>query len=123
MKKKEILILVFSLGMALSFGASVFAQEDMQGMGNESERSQSQTMGGQGKGKMMGMMHKDSMIATSDGGIVVMSGPRLIKYDGALNLVKEVELPKEKKRSPSEMKNEQANSEASAPAVDTGEKV
>ena len=121
MKKTEILIVVFSFGMALSFGASVFAQEDMQGMGNESERSQ--TMGGgQGKGKMMGMMHKDSMIATSDGGVIVMSGPRLIKYDSALNLVKEVELPKGKKRSPSEMKNEQSDSEQSASSTETSEK-
>ena len=32
------------------------------------------------------------MVATSDGGVIVMAGHKLFKYDKDLNLVKEVEL-------------------------------
>lgn len=40
---------------------------------------------------MKGMMQK-SMVATSDGGVVVLSGNTLTKYDKNLNVVKEIEL-------------------------------
>jgi len=59
-------------------------------------------MMGQGEGKMGmhqqgmrdNMMHKmnKSMVSTPDGGIVVMSGHSLLKYDQDLNLVKEVKI-------------------------------
>jgi hypothetical protein len=39
---------------------------------------------------MMGMM--SSIVATSDGGVVVMIGNKLYKYDKNLNLVKETEI-------------------------------
>jgi len=41
-------------------------------------------------GTMMGMMN--SLVATSDGGVVVMIGNKLYKYDKNLNLVKEAEI-------------------------------
>lgn len=48
--------------------------------------------------KMMGMMremhNKVSVTATSDGGALVVSGGKLIKYDNQLNVVKEVDLPR-----------------------------
>ena len=44
------------------------------------------------KGMMHAMMPK-SLIETEDGGIVVMTGTRLIKFDKDLNLVREVPLP------------------------------
>ena len=100
--KKTVLVLVLGLGIAVSFGVSGFAEEGQQGMmegGGEQGMMQ-----GHGKGKMnpmmMGMMHKDSLVATSDGGVVILSGPRLLKYDAELTLVKEVELPKGKKQGP-----------------------
>jgi hypothetical protein len=40
---------------------------------------------------MMGAKHK-SVVATSDGGVVIVMGNRVIKYDKDLNLVKEVEI-------------------------------
>ena len=49
-------------------------------------------------GKMMGMcpmmksMMERSVVATSDGGVVVVMGNKLIKYDKDLNVVKEAEL-------------------------------
>ena len=42
-------------------------------------------------GMMMKMMEK-SVTATSDGGIVIVAGDKITKYDKDLNLVKEVEL-------------------------------
>ena len=61
--------------------------------------AEDQSMGMDMKGKMMkggmmggGMMQHASMVATPDGGVIVLSGPRLAKYDKDLNLVKEVEL-------------------------------
>lgn len=41
---------------------------------------------------MMGMMMPKSMIATLDGGAIVLMGNKLLKYDKDLNLIKEVEL-------------------------------
>ena len=43
-------------------------------------------------GMMMGSMMAKSITATGDGGIVVMAGEKLIKYDKDLNLLKEVEV-------------------------------
>ena len=51
-----------------------------------------------GKGSMMGMhgmmmkMMEKTMVPTSDGGVIVLAGNQLTKYDKDLNVVKEVEL-------------------------------
>jgi hypothetical protein len=37
-------------------------------------------------------MSHDAMVATSDGGVVVWAGGKLMKYDSGLNLTKEIEL-------------------------------
>jgi len=41
--------------------------------------------------QMMGAMQKQ-MVATNDGGVIVLVGNKLLKYDKDLNLVKEIEL-------------------------------
>ncbi|MCX5712442.1 MAG: hypothetical protein NTY47_05160 [Candidatus Omnitrophica bacterium] len=41
--------------------------------------------------QMMGSMQKQ-MVATNDGGVIVLAGSKLLKYDKDLNLVKEAEL-------------------------------
>jgi len=62
------------------------------------EEMKGSMMGGEGKGSMMGegmmkgMMGKSSMVASNDGGVIVLLGNKLYKYDKNLNLVKEVEL-------------------------------
>ena len=43
----------------------------------------------------MGMMMQKQMIATSDGGVIVLAGNKLYKYDKNLNLVKETEIKKD----------------------------
>lgn len=105
---KGILILVLALGIGIGFSGLSFAEE-MQG-GQEGE---SRMGGGHGKGKMMGMgMMQNSVVATSDGGIIILQGPRLIKYDKDLTLVKEVELPRGKKPQKMEDENEGKDPEA-----------
>jgi len=53
-------------------------------------------MGGKDKmmhhGMMMKKMMQKEMVATPDGGVIVMAGNKLMKYDKDLNLVKEVEI-------------------------------
>ena len=44
------------------------------------------------RGMMMQSMMSKSLVATSDGGVVVMVGNKLLKYDKNLNLVKEAEI-------------------------------
>jgi hypothetical protein len=58
------------------------------GMMNENERMQQMGRGGMGGP----MMHNGSLVATQDGGVIVMMGNELIKYDKDLNLAKQVEI-------------------------------
>ncbi len=90
-------VLMLSFAMMISCSGLIFA-EDSQGAGNDSQQSPGGGRPDMGKMSpmMMQMMRKDSMVATSDGGIVVMAGPRLIKYDKDMTLVKEVEMPRGK---------------------------
>jgi hypothetical protein len=64
--------------------------------GNEEGGKENESCGMAGGCPMHGMMMKDwttsTMIATSDGGVVVRQGVKIYKYDKELNLVKEVEL-------------------------------
>jgi hypothetical protein len=103
--KKGILITML---MALIAGISmanihfVSADDDMKGgmMGGGMMGGKGGMMGMMGgkegmmgmKGMMMmKMMHPD-VVATSDGGIVILQGNKLTKYDKNLNVVKEVEI-------------------------------
>lgn len=114
MKKKWGFILAVSVFFAVCVSPLLFAEE-MQEMGdsqqqggpgmmgnggNNSMSGSGQMRGGGGRGMnpmMMGMMGgKESVVATSDGGVVVLAGPKLMKYDRDLNLVKEVEIKKGK---------------------------
>lgn len=48
---------------------------------------------GMGNKKMMhGMMRGASIVASTDGGVIVLNGNKLYKYDKNLNLVKEADL-------------------------------
>ncbi len=112
MKKALILILAAGMLMTPAMKSLCFAEEEMQGMQNEGQGGQdmqpmdgnegNQQGGGSRNGNqkmkhMMGMMGgKESLVATSDGGVVVLAGPKLIKYDKDLNLVKEVEMKRGK---------------------------
>lgn len=80
----KIVMLVLMSALVLPSGLAL-AQES--GMKKEGMMDK----GMMGMGMMMKMMEK-SAIATSDGGIVLVSVDKLSKYDKDLNLVKEIEL-------------------------------
>ena len=76
MKKSAIILSILSVSL---FSVVAFAEEQMD----------------PGKMKGKGMMHQQPvMVATSDGGVVVLQVPKLVKYDAMLTLVNSVELPK-----------------------------
>ena len=86
----------------------------MRNMQQDSERGDRQGMTG---GKKMGMGHGGGMqptvVATNDGGVVVLMGNKLAKYDSELNLIGEVEMkggpkPKDKKMKDDTSEPEQA---------------
>ena len=91
--KKNIWIMTLIVFIA---GASLVSAEEMKGdmkggmMGDSKGSMMGKGMMGM-HGMMMKMMEK-SVLATSDGGIIVVSATKLSKYDKDLNLVKEVEL-------------------------------
>jgi predicted lipid-binding transport protein (Tim44 family) len=82
-------------GLVFTVSAVSFAQEPEQ---MEGQMGQQQQMMGQGmKGGMMRGMMSGQMVAASDGGVIVMMGNKLMKYDKDLNLKKEVEIKMPKK--------------------------
>ena len=85
MKKIVCLIAVFALLMPVV----VLAKEAVNEEKSEESKMMSPEMGK--FEKMCGpMMGKATMVAGQDGGVVVLIGNKLQKYDNALNLVKEV---------------------------------
>jgi hypothetical protein len=97
-----VVILTFAAGVYVVLGAQ--GQEGMMGgmMGQHKGMMEPNSMmmekcmtmmreKGMGHMGMHPMMHS-SMVATSHGGVIVMIGPKLLKYDKDLNLVKETEI-------------------------------
>ena len=83
-----IAVMISLLSSPLSFA------EDMKGMAGDSSSHESQgMMGGMMMEHMMmkSMMDK-SVVPTEDGGIVIVAGNKIMKYDKDLNLVKEAEI-------------------------------
>src|SRR3989338_1550574 len=119
-------IAVITAVFVLTAAGSALAQDDDQAketMGEQMPMKEEQKgkgmMEGKGMMKMMGMMremhNKISVTATSDGGALVVSGGKLIKYDNQLNVVKEVDLPK----SEMGMMGQDTSKAAAAPAAET----
>ena len=100
--KKTGLVLATVFAMVLLPAVFSSAEEPGMGMMKEEGKAGMMQMHHMGKGKkgMMGSMHgmmmksmmEKSMVATSDGGVIVLSGNKLTKYDKNLNVVKEVEI-------------------------------
>lgn len=89
---KKIILAVFVLTLAAA--CPVFAEE--------SEKSDMPNM------KMMAekgmpypcMMKKAAMVSTEEGGVIVLVGDKLMRYDADLNLEKTVEIPMSKEQCP-----------------------
>ena len=61
------------------------------GGGMSMDKSMGMSMPGMGK-MCCQMMGKAQMVATDEGGVIVLAGNKLMKYDADLNLVKEAEV-------------------------------
>ena len=95
MKKLTYLIMITALLMITRFAFAEEMKDSMTGDGMEKGMMMDKGMMGGGMMKMMGMqgmMGKSSMVASSDGGVIVLVGNKLYKYDQDLNLVKEAEI-------------------------------
>ena len=89
MKKTLILVLALCFIMAVPVISSAKEKKEKSHKGKMHEVKGKE--GGM-HGIMMQKMFDKKVVATSDGGIVVLMGCKLMKYDSSLNLVKEVEL-------------------------------
>jgi hypothetical protein len=94
-------VIAFSQGMAGK--VSQPATDKKEAVGSEDEAMEHQQapegtampekMAGMSyKHEMMKMMMTRSMVASNDGGVIVMMGNKLMKYDKDLNLLKEAEI-------------------------------
>ncbi len=97
MSKVNVLALI--IVAAMFYSGIVFAQgPDEKKEPAMAEQTKEKPMGQEYMGsmamKMMGMVQKQ-MVATNDGGAIVLLGNKLLKYDKDLNLIKEVELKTE----------------------------
>lgn len=85
--KKIISVVVLSLLIAAPVFAEEVTKEAMPGMNTDRPMG----MSNMGR-KCFSMMGKAQMVATDEGGVIVLMGNKLTKYDADLNLVKEVEV-------------------------------
>ena len=86
------LVPVVSFSQESSAANNTMTEKGMMGTGTIAQEMKDKMAGRHAKMGMMGMMMNKSMVATADGGVIVMAGNKLLKYDKDLNLQKEVEL-------------------------------
>ena len=94
MKKIILGILIFTVSFTAFLKSPLYAHDkEMEMMGKEGGEGQGM-MGGKMMGMhlMMKMMMEKSVVATEDGGVVVVAGNKITKYDKDLNVVKEAEI-------------------------------
>ncbi len=98
--RKSIIVAIIT-AFILTSGGICFAQASDDQTGKMGKMMSDQGMMGHQKKSDKGMMGRDqmgkgmmskSMVATQDGGVVVMIGNRLYKFDQNLNLKKETEI-------------------------------
>jgi len=96
MKKRALSVLIFVMALTMLSKPLLYAYEDeMPRMGGGRGMMNGNKMDGEnmmGMHMMMKLMMEKSVVATSDGGIVVARGNKITKYDKDLNVVKEVEV-------------------------------
>jgi hypothetical protein len=84
-----IVTIMFCSTIAFAQDSSEKKEPAMEEKTNE-KQIEKERMGGMAM-QMMGAMQRQ-MVATNDGGVIVLAGNKLLKYDKDLNLIKEVEL-------------------------------
>jgi hypothetical protein len=85
------LIAALFLSPSITFAQSTLEQkEPAADEGKKDKQAKNEQMASMIMG-MMGMMQKQ-MVSSNDGGVIILQGNKLIKYDKDLNLVKIVEV-------------------------------
>lgn len=96
MKKMGLMVFIAVLFL---IPAGSFAEKSQQGTNQQWMGQQGMNQQGMGRGMGGGMMmppkKEATMVAVPDGGVIVLIGNRLLKYDKDLNLKKEVEIKSE----------------------------
>jgi hypothetical protein len=95
-KVNSLLLLVISIMFCSVIAFAQVPVEQNQTVAQEkapAKQMDTARMGGMAM-QMMGAMQKQ-MVATNDGGVIVLAGNKLLKYDKDLNLVKEIEVKTE----------------------------
>jgi hypothetical protein len=80
--KKRIFSVILMMMVSLTLTTALYAKHDETGSGK----------GMRGKHMMMKMMMQKSVVATSDGGVVVVAGNKITKYDKNLKVVNEADI-------------------------------
>jgi len=99
MKKISTLIILSALIVSANVAMAQDKPEGMMGGHEMMGKGMMDKKGMMGKMMKMCQMHQTSqasIVSSSDGGVIVLSGNKLYKYDKNLNLVKEVELKLDK---------------------------
>ena len=91
MKKFTYVIVVIAVVLVTRFAFAEEMKDSMMGKGMMGKGMMADK-GMMMQGMMMHAMMNKSMVATSDGGVIVMAGNTLTKYDKDLNAVKEVDI-------------------------------
>jgi hypothetical protein len=74
------------------FPAVTFAQAKKVSAAPTGRRTTADAMARRTQGMVVGMIMNGKMVASGDGGVIVMMGDKLIKYDKNLKFVKETEI-------------------------------
>jgi hypothetical protein len=99
-KMRKTLSVVLACALVVGFSSLALAEENKDSgvVSKATMQDKGMTMCKMDKHEKMGicpmcsMMMKREVIATQDGGVIVMIGNKMLKYDKDLNLVKEVEV-------------------------------
>jgi hypothetical protein len=91
MKKSLLCVTVLSLLISTAALAEETKKNEMPGMGMPHGMGMGMPMSGMGM-KNCNMMGAAQMVATDEGGVFVLAGDKLMKYDADLNMVKEIEV-------------------------------
>ncbi|MDD5225585.1 MAG: hypothetical protein PHV97_00180 [Candidatus Omnitrophica bacterium] len=116
---KKIMLAVLMLSLLISVPAFAGETKKEETPGVALDNSKGMPMPGMGR-RGYSMMGQTQMVATDEGGVIVLMGNKLSKYDADLDLVKEVEV--KMPMGPMGDKQCPMMGKASAPAAESSEK-
>ena len=85
---KRLMYVLLAAGLCLVISSISYAEEKDSAMG----KGMKEGHGRMGQCMMMKKMMGKEMVVSGDGGVIILVGNKLLKYDSDLNLVKETEI-------------------------------